>query len=74
MILTVVEELMLHNKTCPQCGAGEPCLVAEHIQDCWPQRVASQAAAVLTEISAAVVEEQPVMAARVRVPQFSRFG
>ncbi|HTC27526.1 hypothetical protein [Dyella sp.] len=74
MILTVVEELMLHNKTCPQCGAGEPCLVAEHIQDCWPQRVASQAAAVLSEISAGVVEEQPVVAARVRVPQFSRFG
>lgn len=74
MILTVVEELMLHNKSCPQCGAGEPCLVAEHIQDCWPQRVASQAAAVLSEIAAGVVEEQPVMAARVRVPQFSRFG
>jgi ribosomal protein S27AE len=74
MTLTVVEELMLHNKTCPQCGAGEPCLVAEHIQDCWPQRVASQAAAVLSEIAASVVEEQPIMAARVRAPQFSRFG
>jgi hypothetical protein len=74
MTSTVVEELMLHNKTCPQCGAGEPCLVAEHIQDCWPQLVASKAAAVLTEISTAVTEEQPVALTRVRVPQFSRFG
>jgi hypothetical protein len=74
MTMSVVEELMLHNKNCLQCGAGEPCLVAEHIQDCWPQRVASQAAALLSEITESVVEEQPVMAARVRVPQFSRFG
>lgn len=74
MTSSVLEELMLHNKTCPQCGAGEPCLVAEHIQDCWPQRVASQAAAVLTEISKAVIEESPATPTRVRVPQFSRFG
>jgi ribosomal protein S27AE len=70
---TVVEELMLHNRTCPQCGAGEPCLVAEHIQDLWPLRVASQAHALLTQI-ASYVEEQPVATPRVKVPQYSRFG
>jgi hypothetical protein len=50
---SVVEELMLHNQTCSQCRVGEPCLVAEHIQDSWPRRVASEAAASLLEITTA---------------------
>jgi hypothetical protein len=52
MTESVVEELMLHNRSCPQCRVGEPCLVAEHIHDCWPQRLASVAAASLVEITA----------------------
>ena len=51
MTESVVEELMLHNRCCPQCSVGEPCLVAEHIHDCWPQRLASVAAASLLEIT-----------------------
>jgi ribosomal protein S27AE len=51
MTLSVVEELMLHNRSCPQCCAGEPCLVAEHIEDSWPRRVALEAAASLRKIS-----------------------
>lgn len=75
MTSSVLEELMLHNKTCPQCGVGEPCLVAEHIEDCWPRRVASEAAAVLSAISANAEDEQELMQpVRIRVPQFSRFG
>lgn len=52
MTLSVVEELMLHNLSCPQCRASEPCLVAEHIEDSWPRRVALEAAASLRRISA----------------------
>ncbi|QAU22781.1 hypothetical protein EO087_01270 [Dyella sp. M7H15-1] len=51
MTESLVEELMLHNLTCSQCQAGEPCLVAEHIQDSWPRRVASEAAASLLKIT-----------------------
>lgn len=51
MTLSVVEDLMLHNLTCPQCRAGEPCLVAEHIEDSWPRRVALEAAASLRKIT-----------------------
>ena len=58
MIESVVEELKLHNQTCSQCRAGEPCLVAEHIQDSWPRRVASEAAASLLEITKAAEEQQ----------------
>lgn len=52
MALSVVEDLMLHNLSCPQCHAGEPCLVAEHIEDSWPRRVALEAAASLRKITA----------------------
>lgn len=69
---TVVQELMLHNLTCPQCRAGEPCLVAEHIEDCWPRRVASQAAASLLELTT-IDDDMPPSLNRVTVPQFSRF-
>jgi hypothetical protein len=72
MTTSVVEELMLHNLTCSQCRAGEPCLVAEHVEDCWPMRVASQAAASLLDISANDDKER-VVSNRVTVPQFSRF-
>jgi hypothetical protein len=51
MTESVIEELMLHNLSCSQCRVGEPCLVAEHIQDSWPRRVASEAAASLLEIT-----------------------
>ncbi|HUB92285.1 MAG TPA: hypothetical protein VMA74_21355 [Dyella sp.] len=56
MTLSVVEDLMLHNLSCPQCRAGEPCLVAEHIEDSWPRRVALEAAASLRKIT--MLEEQ----------------
>jgi hypothetical protein len=69
---SVVEELMLHNLSCSQCRAGEPCLVAEHIEDCWPQRVASQAAASLLDLTVANDDQSPVRNT-VKVPQFSRF-
>jgi hypothetical protein len=52
MTLSVVEDLMLHNLSCPQCRAAEPCLVAEHIEDSWPRRVALEAAASLRKITA----------------------
>jgi len=52
MTLSVVEELMLHNLACPQCRASEPCLVAEHIEDSWPRRVALEAAVSLRQITA----------------------
>jgi hypothetical protein len=58
MTQSVIEELMLHNQTCSQCRIGEPCLVAEHIQDSWPRRVASQAAASLLEITTDIEEQQ----------------
>lgn len=32
---SVVAALMLHNQTCSHCRMGEPCLVAERIQDDW---------------------------------------
>jgi len=51
MTLSVVEELMLHNLSCPQCRASEPCLVAEHIEDSWPRRIALEAAASLHKIT-----------------------
>ena len=51
MTKSVVEELMLHNQSCFQCRIGEPCLVAEHIEDSWPQRVASEAANSLLKIT-----------------------
>ena len=51
MTLSVVEDLMLHNLSCPQCRTGEPCLVAEHIEDSWPRRVALEAAASLRKIT-----------------------
>ena len=69
---SVVKELMLHNLSCSQCRAGEPCLVAEHIEDCWPMRVASQAAASLLDLTVAN-DDQPPLQNRVTVPQFSRF-
>ncbi|RDS82589.1 hypothetical protein [Dyella psychrodurans] len=69
---SVVEELMLHNLSCSQCRVGEPCLVAEHIEDCWPMRVASQAAATLLDLTVANDEVHPVQN-KVKVPQFSRF-
>ncbi|GGA44067.1 hypothetical protein [Dyella nitratireducens] len=56
MTLSVVEDLMLHNLSCPQCRAAEPCLVAEHIEDSWPRRVALEAASSLRKIS--TLEEQ----------------
>jgi hypothetical protein len=55
---SVIEELMLHNRTCPRCCVGEPCLVAEHIHDCWPQRLASVAAASLVEITTELVDHK----------------
>jgi hypothetical protein len=58
MTESVVEELMQHNLTCSQCRVGEPCLVAEHIHDSWPRRVASQAAASLLEITTGEEEHQ----------------
>jgi hypothetical protein len=58
MIESVVQELMLHNQSCSQCRVGEPCLVAEHIQDSWPVRVASQAAASLRLITSATETQQ----------------
>lgn len=51
MTLSIIEELMLHNLSCPQCRASEPCLVAEHIEDSWPRRVALEAAASLRKIT-----------------------
>ncbi len=72
MTASVVDELILHNLGCTQCRAGEPCLVAEHIQDCWPRRVGPQAAASLLEITANIENERapPI---KISVPQFSRF-
>lgn len=70
--VSVVEELMLHNLSCSQCRAGEPCLVAEHIEDCWPTRVASQAAATLLDLTVAN-DDRPPAPNKVTVPQFSRF-
>jgi hypothetical protein len=58
MIESIVEELKLHNQSCSQCRAGEPCLVAEHIHDSWPKRVASEAAASLLEITTAAEVQQ----------------
>jgi hypothetical protein len=58
MTESVIEELMLHNLSCSQCRVGEPCLVAEHIQDSWPRRVASEAAASLLEITRDTEEHQ----------------
>ena len=52
MTQSVVHDLMLHNLSCPQCRASEPCLVAEHIEDSWPRRVALEAAASLRKITA----------------------
>jgi hypothetical protein len=49
---------MLHNETCSQCRAGEPCLVAEHIHDSWPKRVAREAAASLLQITTATETQQ----------------
>lgn len=72
MNASVVDELILHNRTCSQCSLGEPCLVAEHIQDCWPRRVAPQAAASLLQISTGV-ESERMAPLKVSVPQFSRF-
>lgn len=57
MTTSVIQELMLHNLTCPQCRASEPCLVAEHIEDSWPRRVAFEAAESLQKITA--LEENP---------------
>ncbi|RDS83875.1 hypothetical protein DWU98_06100 [Dyella monticola] len=57
MNLSVVEELMLHNLSCSQCRAGEPCLVAEHIEDSWPRRVALEAAMSIRQIS--TLDEAP---------------
>ena len=57
MIDSIVQELMLHNQTCPQCSVGEPCLVAEHIHDCWPRRVASEASASLRRITTDLIEK-----------------
>lgn len=62
MTESVVEELMLHNENCPQCNVGEPCLVAEHIQDSWPRRVASEAAASLHEITTELMEHKAAAA------------
>lgn len=58
MTESIVEELMLHNQTCPQCQMGEPCLVAEHIEDSWPRRVASEAATRIREISTGFDDQQ----------------
>lgn len=58
MTSSVVEELIQHNLTCSQCRVGEPCLVAEHIHDSWPRRVASEAAASLLQITTAEEEHQ----------------
>jgi hypothetical protein len=58
MTESVVEELMQHNLVCSQCRVGEPCLVAEHIHDSWPRRVASEAAASLREITTSDEEHQ----------------
>jgi hypothetical protein len=58
MIESIVHELMLHNETCSQCRAGEPCLVAEHIHDSWPKRVAREAAASLLQITTATETQQ----------------
>jgi hypothetical protein len=52
MTQSVVDDLMLHNRSCPQCRASEPCLVAEHIEDSWPRRVALEAATSLRKITA----------------------
>jgi hypothetical protein len=71
MIASVVDELILHNLNCSQCRAGEPCLVAEHIQDCWPRRVGPQAAASLLEITANA-ENERVAPIKISVPQYSR--
>ena len=62
MTKSVVEELMLHNRSCPQCCVGDPCLVAEHIHDCWPQRLASVAAASLVEITRDLVDHNAAAA------------
>ncbi|GGA01075.1 hypothetical protein [Dyella caseinilytica] len=62
MTESVIEELMLHNRTCPQCSVGEPCLVAEHIHDCWPQRLASVAAASLVEITTDLIDHKAAAA------------
>lgn len=72
MTTSVVNELILHNLTCSQCRAGEPCLVAEHIHDCWPRRVGPLAAASLLQISTGV-ENERMAPIKVSVPQFSRF-
>ncbi|MFK2900151.1 hypothetical protein ISP15_07370 [Dyella jejuensis] len=57
MTVSIVEELMLHNLTCSTCRAGEPCLLAEHIADSWPRRVAAEAAANLREITTPVDQQ-----------------
>ncbi|MBE1160932.1 hypothetical protein [Dyella acidiphila] len=62
MTESIVEELMLHNETCPQCCVGEPCLVAEHIHDSWPRRVASEASASLLRITTALVDQKAAAA------------
>lgn len=62
MTQSIVEELMQHNLTCSQCRVGEPCLVAEHIHDSWPRRVASEAAASLLQITTADEEEHQAAA------------
>jgi hypothetical protein len=59
MTLSVVEELMQHNRSCPQCQAAQPCLVAEHIEDSWPRRVAGEAAASLQQITAPDETQHP---------------
>lgn len=57
MAVSLIEELMLHNVACPQCRASEPCLVAEHIEDSWPRRVACEAADSIQKIT--TLEDKP---------------
>ncbi|WP_158628840.1 hypothetical protein [Dyella choica] len=58
MTTSVVAALMLHNQSCSRCRMGEPCLVAERIQDEWLRQQASlqtertQASSLATEDAA----------------------